>query len=150
MVRRTGRVLPPWYLAHVNRVIVGLHRLGVPMPMPALTVPGRKTGVLRSTPVSPYEVDGRRYVVAGYAESDWAKNARAAGRGELTRGRHRERVRLVALPVEERGRILREFPARVPHGVTMFLKAGTVANSSPEAFAAAADRCAVFRIEPLD
>lgn len=65
MVRRTGRVLPPWYLAHVNKVIVGLHRLGVPMPMPALTVPGRKTGALRSTPVSPYEVDGQRYVVAG-------------------------------------------------------------------------------------
>ena len=50
----------------------------------------------------------------------------------------------------ERGRILHEFPTRVPHGVTMFLKAGTVANSSPEAFAAAADRCEVFRIEPLD
>ncbi|MGV9861270.1 nitroreductase family deazaflavin-dependent oxidoreductase [Rhodococcus koreensis] len=150
MVRRTGRVLPPWYLAHVNRVIVGLHRLGVPMPMPALTVPGRKTGVPRSTPVSPYEVDGRTYVVAGYTESDWAQNARAAGRGELTRGRHRERVRLIPLPVSERARILREFPIRVPHGVTMFLKAGTVANSSPEAFAAAADRCEVFRIEPLD
>ncbi|MBV6756790.1 nitroreductase family deazaflavin-dependent oxidoreductase [Rhodococcus opacus] len=150
MVRRTGRVLPPWYLGPVNKVIVGLHRLGVPMPMPALTVPGRKTGVPRSTPVSPYEVDGRTYVVAGYAESDWAKNARAAGRGELTRGRRRERVRLVPLPVPERARILREFPVRVPHGVTMFLEAGTVANSSPEAFAAAADRCEVFRIEPLD
>ncbi|MFE7417888.1 nitroreductase family deazaflavin-dependent oxidoreductase [Rhodococcus sp. NPDC057529] len=150
MVRRTGRVLPPWYLGHVNRVIVGLHRLGVPMPMPALTVPGRRTGVPRSTPVSPYEVDGERYIVAGYAESDWAKNARAAGRGQLTRGRHRQRVRLVPLPMSERARILREFPIRVPHGVTMFLKAGTVANSSPEAFAAAADRCDVFRIEPLD
>ncbi|MFC9552472.1 nitroreductase family deazaflavin-dependent oxidoreductase [Rhodococcus sp. NPDC056960] len=150
MVRRTDRVMPPWYLAYVNKVIVGLHRVGVPMPMQALTVPGRTTGVPRSTPVTPYEVDGARYVVAGYAESDWAKNALAAGRGELTRGRHRERVRLVPLPVAERGRILREFPARVPHGVTMFLKAGTVANATPEAFAAAADRCTVFRIEPLN
>ena len=52
--------------------------------------------------------------------------------------------------MSERGRILREFPIRVPHGVTMFLEAGTVANSSAEAFAAAADRCEVFRIEPLD
>ena len=52
--------------------------------------------------------------------------------------------------VDERARILHECPIRVPHGVTMFLKAGTVANSSPEAFAAAADRCEVFRIEPLD
>ncbi|MDV7354694.1 nitroreductase/quinone reductase family protein [Rhodococcus oxybenzonivorans] len=142
-------VKPPWYLPWVNKVIIGLHHLGIAMPMPTLTVPGRKSGKPRSTPVSPYEVDGSRYVVAGYARSDWARNAEVAGRGTLTRGRHSEQVRLVALPVSERGPILREFPVKMPHGVSMFLKAGTVENASPEAFEAAAPRCAVFRIEPL-
>lgn len=141
---------PPPYLKVVNKLIIGLQRLGLSTPMPTLTVPGRKSGKPRTTPVSPYEVEGRRYVVGGYGGSDWVKNARAAGTGVLARGRRTERVRLVDLPESERGAILREFPAKVPHGVAMFRKTGVVAGDSPEAFAAAAPRCAVFRIEPLD
>lgn len=141
---------PPRSLKIMNRVIVWLQRRGIQLPMPTLTVAGRKTGAPRSTPVSPYEVNGQRYVVGGYSGSDWVKNARAAGTGVLARGRHSERVRLVDLPEEQRGPILREFPAKLPHGVPMFLKTGTVADASPEAFEAAAPRCAVFRIEPLD
>jgi hypothetical protein len=47
-------------------------------------------------------------------------------------------MRLVDIPESERGQILREFPVKVPHGVTVFLKAGAVENASPEAFEAAA------------
>ncbi|MGH3490127.1 MAG: nitroreductase/quinone reductase family protein [Actinopolymorphaceae bacterium] len=140
---------PPW-LPWANKVIIGLQRLGLPLgTMHVLTVPGRRTGEPRTTPVSPYTVDGQRYVVAGQVNGDWAKNARAAGRAVLARGRRSENVRLVELPVGERGRILREFPAKVPHGVGMFLKAGTVESATPQGFEAAAPRCGVFRIEPL-
>jgi deazaflavin-dependent oxidoreductase (nitroreductase family) len=138
---------PPRSLKIANKVIVTLQRLGVPMPMPTLTVPGRKSGQPRSTPVHPYEVDGRRYVVGGHAGADWVKNARAAGTGVLCRGRRREPVRLTEVPEAERGPILRAFPTQVPHGVSMFLKTGTVENASPEAFEAAAPRCPVFRVE---
>lgn len=140
---------PPRSLKVMNGLIIWLQRRGVRLPMPTLTVPGRKTGTPRSTPVSPYEVNGQRYVVGGYGTADWVKNARAAGSGVLARGRHSERVRLVDLPEAQRGPILREFPAKVPHGVSMFVKTGIVADASPEAFEAAAPRCAVFRIEPL-
>lgn len=139
---------PPRSLKVVNKLVAAAHRVGLAMPMAMLTVPGRKTGRPRSTPVSPYYVDGQRYVVGGYGGSDWVKNARAAGTGTLTRGRRQERVRLVDLPEAERGPILREFPAKMPHGVAMFLRTGVVEDESPEAFEAAAPHCAVFRIEP--
>ncbi|WP_020575282.1 nitroreductase/quinone reductase family protein [Actinopolymorpha alba] len=141
---------PPRYLKVANKVIIALQRAGLVLgTMRVLTVPGRKTGEPRSTPVSPYTVGGVRYVVGGDGSGDWVKNAEAAGQGILSRGRLSERVRLIALPEEERGAILREFPAKVPHGVPMFLKSGTVAAATPEAFEAAAPRCAVFRIETL-
>ncbi|MEQ4204426.1 nitroreductase family deazaflavin-dependent oxidoreductase [Actinopolymorpha sp. B9G3] len=140
---------PPW-LKWANKIIIGLQRLGLPFgTMHLLTVPGRRTGAPRTTPVSPYTVDGQRYVVAGQVDGDWAKNVRAAGEATLARGRRRESVRLVELPVNERGRILREFPVKVPQGVTMFLKTGTVESPTPEGFEAAAPHCGVFRIERL-
>lgn len=143
------RNFPPRSLKIANKVIALAHRMGVAMPMAMLTVPGRRSGRPRSTPVSPYSVDGQRYVVGGYGGSDWVRNARAAGTGVLTRGRRHERVRLVDLPESERGRILREFPVKIPHGVAMFRKTGVVDGTTPEAFEAAAPHCAVFRIEPV-
>ena len=107
--RETGR-LPSW-LKGVNRVVMALQRLGfVVGTMHVLAVPGRRSGVFRSTPVSLLTVDGHRYIVAGLDDADWVLNARVAGRGMLHRGRTEEHVSLVELPVEERAPILREFP----------------------------------------
>ena len=64
-------------------------------------------------------VGGQRYICT-VGETDWVKNARAAGWGYLARGRKRERVALIELPVEQRGRVLREFPIQVPHGAQFF------------------------------
>src|SRR5947199_6622275 len=92
--------LPRW-LKPANRVVMALNRLGLPLgTQHVLSIPGRKTGKLRSTPVSLLTVNGRRYVCTGM-ETDWVKNARAAGWGLLARGRKTEQVALVELPVEE-------------------------------------------------
>ncbi len=139
--------LPRW-LGPANRVVIALQRLGVVIgTMRLLSVPGRKSGKLRTTPVSPLTVDGKRYVVGGFPQADWVKNARTAGWGILARGRKEERVRLTELPEEERAPILCEFPREVPHGVQFFVKAGIVESPDPEAFATAAPRCTVFRVE---
>jgi deazaflavin-dependent oxidoreductase (nitroreductase family) len=112
-----------------------------------LTVRGRKSGKPRSTPVSLLYVDGSRYVVTG-GTPDWVRNARARGRGMLTRGRRTEQVALVELPIDERAAILREFPKQVPHGTSYFeLLLGVPINA--EALAAAAPRCPVFRIDTI-
>ena len=72
-----------------------LQRLGLPLgTIHVLTVPGRVSGAPRATPVSPLTVDGRRYVIAGLPQADWARNARASGRAVLSRGRRNERVEL--------------------------------------------------------
>src|SRR5919199_3494244 len=144
-----GAKLPRW-LKPANRVIVALQRLGLAIgTMRLLSVPGRKSGKLRTTPVSPLTVDGRRYIVAGLEGADWVRNARAAGWGILARGRRAERVALVELPVEERAAILREFPRLVPHGVQFFQRLYNVPQDPealPEAFATLAPRCPVFRV----
>jgi hypothetical protein len=138
----------PWWLGPGNRLIMGLQRLGLAIgTMHVLSVPGRRSGKLRSTPVSILHVDGRRYVVTGL-ETHWVQNARAAGWGILARGRRRERVALIELPVEERAAILREFPRQVPHGVRFFERILDLPGD-PEAFATAAQRCPVFRLDPM-
>ena len=96
---------------------MALQHLGLAIgTMRLLSVPGRKSGKLRTTPVSPLVVNGQRYIVAGLEGADWVKNARAAGWGILACGRKEERVRLVELPVEEREPILRASRARCRTG----------------------------------
>ena len=139
--------LPGW-LGPANRLIRGLSRLGVSLgTIQVLTVPGRRTGEPRPTPVSPLTLDGRRYVIAGLPQGDWARNARAAGRGDLARGRRHTEVDLTEIHDGcEKDAVLRAFPRLVPHGVPFFVRLGLVTGADPEQFAAAADRVAVFQL----
>src|SRR5215213_7356907 len=115
--------------------IVALQRRGVVIgTMRLLSVPGRKSGKLRTTPVSPLTVEGERYIIAGLEEADWVKNLRSAGWGILARGRDQERVNLVELPL------------KVPHGVQFFRQLYGI-SGAPEEFEALASRCPVFRVE---
>jgi hypothetical protein len=143
--REAGR-LPSW-LKGFNRVVMALQRLGfVVGTMHVLAVPGRRSGVYRSTPVSLLPVEGHRYIVAGLDDADWVLNARVAGRGTLRRGRTEEHVSLVELPVEDRAPILREFPRLIPQGVPFFTRLYGV-SADPEQFAGLAETCPVFRVE---
>ena len=143
----TNPTLPKW-LKLANRLIIAFNRLGMSFgTWYILSIPGRKTGKMRSTPVSVLHVNGQRYVITGF-ETQWVKNARKVGHGMLARGRRSEQVVLVELPVEERSPILREFPRQVPHGVPFFEKLLNIPGD-PEALAAAAPRCPVFRLDCL-
>jgi len=149
---RHNAKLPTW-LKPANRVIVALQRLGIAIgTMHVLSVVCRKCGKLHITPVWPLTVGGQRYIIGGLAEADWVKNARAAGWGYLRRGRKRERVALVELPVAERGPILRAFPRKVPHSIPFFQQVYELPKDPaalPEAFTALAPCCPVFRIDAL-
>ncbi len=143
----TPHTLPRW-LTFANRLIIALNHLGIGFgTWSILSIPGRKTGTMRSTPVSVLHVNSQRYAITGF-ETQWVKNARKAGWGTLRRGWKQEQVAVVELPVEERGPILSEFPRQVPHGVAYFEKLLNLPGD-PEAFAAAAPRCPVFRFDPL-
>jgi deazaflavin-dependent oxidoreductase (nitroreductase family) len=141
---------PPRYLKPMNRVLMAVQKLGVPTgPAMVLTVPGRKSGQLRSTPMTPFELDGGLYVVAGYPGADWAANARAAGVGTLARGRRSRRVRIVELTATEARPVLRAFPVQVPVGVAFAKRSGTVRDGTADEFEALAGRLAVFRFDPI-
>ncbi len=148
----SARIRPPWWLKYVNKVMIGLQKLGVggdngPV---ILVVPGRKTGKLRSTPITPMVVDGKRYVLGGLPGSDWAANARAAGEVELRLGRTTEQVRMVELPPAEAKPLLRLFPIEVPTGVGFLKKAGLVTGPNPDEYEALAGRCPVFRFDQVN
>jgi hypothetical protein len=145
-VRSKSRKLPLG-LKPANRVVMALQRLGLAVgPMRLLSLPGRKSGRMRTTPVSPLTMDGRTYLIEVFDGADWVKNARAAGWGILARGRKQERVALVELSVEERASVLRELPDKEPQGAR-FLRQRYRVSNDPEAFAALAPRCAMFRVE---
>lgn len=137
----------PGWLPYANRLIVWLQNRGLALgTMQVLAVPGRKTGQLQETPVSPFCLDEHQYVVAGFDSADWVQNVRASGWAELRRGRKAKRVMLTELPVAERGPVLRAFPEKVPHGTQFFDRLYGVGND-PEKFAQLAPQCPVFRIE---
>src|SRR5271157_2521005 len=140
---------PPRYLKPMNRVMMAVQRLWIPTgPAMVLTVPGRKSGRPRSTPMTPFEFQGGLYVVAGYPGADWAANARAAGTGTLARGRRRRQVRIVELTAEEARPVLRAFPEEVPVGVSFAKRSGMVRDGTSDEFEALAGRITVFRFEP--
>lgn len=139
---------PPRSLKVMNKVFVWMQRRGrVVGTIRVLTVRGRKSGKPQTTPVSPLTVEGQTYVT-GHHESDWVRNARAAGEGVLAEGKRSRPVKLIELPEHERGPVLRAFPVEVPHGVDMYVKFGLVDGPTPDAFEAAAPRITAFRIEP--
>ena len=140
---------PPRYLKPMNKFMMAVQKLGIPTgPAMVLTVPGRRTGKPRSTPMTPFEHDGRLYVVAGYPGADWASNARAAGSGTLSRGRRSRRVRIIELDAAQSRPVLRAFAVKVPVGVGFAKRAGLVHDGAPDEFAALAGRLSVFRFDP--
>jgi deazaflavin-dependent oxidoreductase (nitroreductase family) len=140
---------PPFWLKWGNKVMIAAHKLGIPTGPPmVLTVPGRKSGQPRSTPMTPFELRGGLYAVAGFPGSNWASNARAAGVGTLARGRKARQVKIIELGAEEARPALRAYPTEVPVGIMFAKRAGLVRHGTPDEFEALAGRCAVFRFDP--
>ncbi len=141
----------PRYLKSMNRIVRAMQRLGVRTgPAMILTVPGKKSGKPRSTPMTPFSYRGDLYTVAGYPGADWAANARAAGAGTLSRGRKSRQIRIVELNSEESRPVLREFPVQVPVGVAFAKRSGLVQDGTPDEFEALAGQLAVFRFDSAD
>ena len=130
----------------VNRFQGVLSGIGLPPSFQVvLEVPGRISGRTRSNPVAVVTLDGQRYLVSMLGpESDWVKNVEAAhGQAVLRHGR-RQRVRLVAVPSEQRAPILREYVRIALSGRQHF----PVRVGAPLAeFAAIAEAYPTYRIE---
>src|SRR5713226_6875940 len=109
---RTYRLGPARRL--VNVVLKRLLRMGIPADphMYLLSVPGRSSGRIYTTPVILVE-NGERFLVAPYGEVGWVRNARAAGRVTLSRGRHHETVGFHQVGSAESAPVLSAYLKRV-------------------------------------
>lgn len=144
-----ARIGAPEWIKGMNEGLLAQQEAGeLEFELPVLTVPGRRSGTPRRTPLTVGERDGQRFVVGGFPAADWIRNVRAAGgRAVLRTGGVDEPVRLVELDAEAAAPLLREWPSVTPQGVEMMRDAGVVTDTTPDALAAAAGICPVFRLE---
>src|SRR5262250_2758900 len=128
----------------VNRIVRALLRLGWgPAATYLLVVPGRRSGALRSTPVTLVEEGGRRWLVAPYGEVAWVRNVRAAGKARLARGARSEAIVTREVSAEEAAPVLKMYVTRVPITRPYF---DVTPASDLGAFRAEAPRHPVFAI----
>ncbi len=113
-----------------------------------LEVRGRKTGRTISLPVDLLDFDGRRYLVCARGNSNWARNARAAGEVVLARAMRRRRYALRELPAVMRPPVLKAYLDRFAKEVQRFFPVPK--GSAVEAFNDLATRYPVFELQPLD
>ena len=113
-----------------------------------LTVRGRTSGEPRSNPVNLLELDGERYLVAPRGNTQWVRNARAAGTGELRLGQRIEQVELVELPAGDRVPVLRVYLQKWGWEVGRFVE-GLSKKSTDAEIAAVAPGMPVFRVRAV-
>ncbi|TNC26939.1 nitroreductase/quinone reductase family protein [Amycolatopsis alkalitolerans] len=135
----------------INKVITGLQRAGLAFgPTQLLHVKGRRSGQLRTFPIAVLPLTGGKYVIQAFPKAAWVANVRGADTVTLARGRRSSTVRLVELPVEERRPLLHELVRTSPKSVgRRYVTTGLAESSTPDGVAAAAERIAVFRVEPV-
>jgi deazaflavin-dependent oxidoreductase (nitroreductase family) len=140
---------PGWFTRNVfNRVVVVLTRMGISVwGSRELRVQGRTTGTWRKNPVNVLDHDGRRYLVAPRGTTQWVRNLRAAGTGELRVGRRVETFRATEIADDDKADVLRGYLRRWKMEVGVFFD-GVDANASDAELRAIADRHPVFLVEP--
>ena len=142
---------PPRALSWANRMLERVLGRGKGPPfLRLLTVPGRRTGQPRITPVAPvFGDDGSVWLVAAYGDTAWVRNVRAAGRVELHRGDDRTVYAARELDAVEAVPVLRAYLAK---GTSMFVRRhfGVTARSTDAAIAAEAARHPTFALTPVE
>jgi hypothetical protein len=91
--------------------------------------------------------DGRRYLVAPRGETQWVRNLRVVGTGELRLGRGAETFRGRELTDDEKVPVLREYLRRWKAEVGIFFD-GTGPDSSDDQLRAIAPKHPAFEVLP--
>ncbi|MET9110579.1 nitroreductase family deazaflavin-dependent oxidoreductase [Streptomyces zhihengii] len=142
----------PYYLrgsalnVRFNRFVGWLARHGVSLLGTAeMSVRGRKSGTMQRVPVNQHVHEGTRYLVSARGHSQWVRNMRAAGGGELRVGRKVRTFTATEIPDTEKPAVLRAYLVKWGWEVDQYFQGVTAASSDEELLAAAPDH-PVFRI----
>jgi deazaflavin-dependent oxidoreductase (nitroreductase family) len=135
------------FFGPVTKAVLGA---GVPLGFNGLiTIPGRKSGLPRTTPVAIIEVSGRRWVWCPWGDVNWVRNLRAAGQATIAVRRKSEDVVATELDPAQRLAFFRDvlLPlARGMRGGLWFIR--TVDGVDLTDPVQAADGTTVFELHP--
>lgn len=132
--------------ATLNRIMNALPKLGISiMGSRLLAVRGRKSGQWRSTLVNVMDIDGERYLVAPRGHTQWVRNLRVAGEGELRLGRKVEPFTAREIDDADKVPMLRAYLKRWGWEVGRFFE-GVTKDATDAELAAIAPGFPVFRI----
>jgi deazaflavin-dependent oxidoreductase (nitroreductase family) len=140
-------IRPDWFTQNVfNPLVHWLTGLGLSVyGSRTLAVRGRKSGQWRTNPINLLEFEGRRYLVAPRGVTDWVRNIRVSGEGELRLGSGREAIKVTELSDAEKPALLRAYLRKWKWEVGQFFE-GVGPDASDEALRAAAPKHPIFRI----
>ena len=131
-------VRPTRSTAVFNSIVAGLAKAGVNLyGAQVLSVRGRTSGEMRSNPVNPLAFQGERYLVAARGQTQWVRNIRVAGGGELRLGRRSEAIAVSEVPDTAKVPVLREYLRRWKWEVGQFFEGIDEASTDADLLAIA-------------
>ena len=101
-----------------------------------LVVPRRRSREPQRVPVIPVDYQGARYIVSTRGESDWVRNLREAGGGELHSKGSTKAFTASEVPVEQRAAIIDAYRTKAGKTVDTYFKKLPEAEDHP-----------IFRVE---
>jgi len=137
---------PGRWLRVENALMSALVRAGLVPSSYLLTTKGRKTGRMRSNPVTIVEHDGRRWLVAPYGPVSWVHNARAVGRVGLSRRLDTRHYAIREASAVEAGPVLQRYVG-VATATRKYFQADM--DAPVEQFVAEANQHPVFELIPI-
>jgi hypothetical protein len=140
---------PDWFTRRVfNPAVALMTRAGISIwGSRVLRVRGRKSGEWHSHPVNLLTYEGQQYLVAPRGLTQWVRNIRVSGGGELVLGSKAQPFKAVEIPDEQKVPILRSYLRRWKAEVGIFFQ-GVGPDSSEADLRRIAPDHPVFRIEP--
>jgi deazaflavin-dependent oxidoreductase (nitroreductase family) len=130
-----------------NKSVELLTRVGISvMGSRVLAVRGRTSGQWRTNPVNLLGYEGERYLVAPRGHTQWVRNIRVAGGGEMRIGRRVETITVTELADADKLPVLREYLRKWAWEVGRFFPDGVSATSSDETLRDIAPGFPVFRL----
>jgi deazaflavin-dependent oxidoreductase (nitroreductase family) len=101
------RAKTPWFIKNIMNPVFTMTG-----SFPLLTVRGRRTGKLYTTPINVVELHGARYLVSPRGETGWSRNLRDARECALKIKGNEQRYRATEVPPAERAPVIAAYVAR--------------------------------------
>ncbi|MGR8946620.1 MAG: nitroreductase/quinone reductase family protein [Gammaproteobacteria bacterium] len=112
-----------------------------------LLVAGRKSGKIYSVAVTVPTIGSEKFLVAPRGETQWVRNARAAGEVNLEKGALNDRYVIEEIFGEKKNQVLAEYLNRYQKAVQRYFPVS--AGAAPQQFEAIADAFPVFVLRPV-